>query len=209
MTPLLSLVQWLSPAFPTGAFAYSHGLEQVVTEGTVHDAASLQDWLSAILCHGSGWQDAVLLSLALRGGDPGALADLARALAASAERLAETEEQGAALARTVSALTGRAIAAAPFPVALGQAAAPLGLPVAQVVALALQGFAGNLVSVATRAVPLGQTQAQAVLAALAPVIKGLADRAATATEEDLASGAFAADLASMQHEILDVRLWKT
>ena len=33
MTALLTLVQWLSPAFPTGAFAYSHGLEQAVASG--------------------------------------------------------------------------------------------------------------------------------------------------------------------------------
>ncbi len=209
MTALLTLVQWLSPAFPTGAFAYSHGLEQAVADGTVHNAASLQDWLSGVLQFGSGWQDAVLLSLVLRGGDAGALADLARALAASSERLAETEEQGAALARTVSSLTGRAIAPAPLPVALGQAAAPLGLPPAQVIALALHGFASNLVSVATRAVPLGQTEAQGVLAALAPLIETLAQSAAAATIDDLGNAAFAADLAAMQHETLDVRLWKT
>ena len=34
----LSLIQWLSPAFPTGGFAYSHGLEQAMTDGT-RDAA--------------------------------------------------------------------------------------------------------------------------------------------------------------------------
>lgn len=210
MTPLLTLVQWLSPAFPTGAFAYSHGLEQVVAEGGVRDAASFRDWLAGVLAHGAGWQDAVLLSLALRpGADHAALAGLARALAPSSERLAETEEQGAALARTVSALTGRGVAPAPLPVALGQAAAPLGLPPAQVIALALQGIAGNLVSVATRAVPLGQTQAQGVLADQAPLIDALAAKAAMASEADLGTAALAADMAAMMHEELDVRLWKT
>ncbi|MEZ5797516.1 MAG: urease accessory UreF family protein [Paracoccaceae bacterium] len=207
---LLTLAQWLSPAFPTGAFAYSHGLEQVVAEGTVTDAASLAAWLEGVLCHGAGWQDAVLLSLALRpGADHLALADLARALAPCAERLVETEEQGAALARTVSALTGRKVAPAPLPVALGQAAAPLDLPAVQVIALALQAFAGNLTSVASRAIPLGQTPAQAVLAGLAPRIETLAIRAALAEEEDLGAAALAADMAAMSHETLDVRLWKT
>ena len=32
-TDFLTLVQWLSPAFPTGAYAYSHGLEAVISEG--------------------------------------------------------------------------------------------------------------------------------------------------------------------------------
>ena len=63
---LLSLVQWLSPAFPTGAFAYSHGLERVIALGDVTDAQSFETWLRNILHHGAGWQDAVLLACALR-----------------------------------------------------------------------------------------------------------------------------------------------
>ena len=35
---LLTLVQWLSPAFPTGAFAYSHGLEAVISQVDVTTA---------------------------------------------------------------------------------------------------------------------------------------------------------------------------
>ena len=45
-TALLSLVQWLSPAFPTGAFAYSHGLEQAVSVGDVADAKAF--WRLAV-----------------------------------------------------------------------------------------------------------------------------------------------------------------
>ena len=46
---LLRLARWLSPAFPTGAFAWSHGLEQAVRDGTVADADGLFDWLDALL----------------------------------------------------------------------------------------------------------------------------------------------------------------
>ena len=45
MTELLSLIQWLSPAFPTGGYAYSHGLEQAVVDGSLTDAPSLRHWL--------------------------------------------------------------------------------------------------------------------------------------------------------------------
>ncbi|NJM84300.1 MAG: urease accessory protein UreF, partial [Tabrizicola sp.] len=64
--PLLTLVQWLSPAFPTGAFACSHGLEWAVAAGEVRQAAEVQAWLADVLAHGSGWQDAVVLAAALR-----------------------------------------------------------------------------------------------------------------------------------------------
>ncbi len=210
MTARLSLIQWLSPAFPTGAFAYSHGMEALIAAGALADAAAVARWLSGVLDHGTGWQDAVLLAMALRpGADPVALAGLAAALAPSAERWTETFEQGSAFARTVSSLTGRQIAAAALPVAVGQAAAPLGLPADEVIALYLHAFAGNLVTIATRAVPLGQTQGQAVLAGLHRRIAALAARAATAGEQDLANGALAADLAAMRHETQDTRLFRT
>lgn len=210
MTALLTLVQWLSPAFPTGAFAYSHGLERVIAAGDVTDAATFETWLRNILNHGAGWQDAVLLAQALApeaGHD--ALDALARALAPSAERLQESAEQGAALARMVAGLTGRPMPARMLPVAMGEAAGPLGLPPEQVVQLYLQGFAGNLCTIATRHVPLGQSEGQGVLARLLPDILALGTRASKAGPDDLGGCALAADLAAFQHETMDVRIFRT
>ena len=78
---LMTLVQWLSPAFPVGAFAYSHGLEWAIAAGDVRDAGSLHTWLDAVLQHGAGRSDAILLAHALRPyADAAALSDLALAL---------------------------------------------------------------------------------------------------------------------------------
>ena len=49
----LRLVQWLSPAFPIGAFAWSQGLEVAILDGDVTDAGTLHDWIAAILTHGA------------------------------------------------------------------------------------------------------------------------------------------------------------
>ncbi|MFO7757957.1 MAG: urease accessory UreF family protein [Roseovarius sp.] len=204
----LTLVQWLSPAFPTGAFAYSHGLETEIATGTVQDAESLAGWLGNILRYGAGWQDAVLLSHALQG-ERDALDDLARALAPCAERLRESLDQGTALARTVSGITGSALPPRMVPVAVGEAAAPLNLPKTDVAALYLQGFAGNLVTVAIRHVPLGQTEGQAVLSRLMPLIHDLAARAACASLDDLGTCALAGDLAALRHETEEVRIFRT
>jgi urease accessory protein len=210
MTPLLTLMQYLSPAFPTGAFAYSHGIEWEVSTGNLRSAAEVQDWLRGVLTYGTGWQDAVLLSLSLRPeADLDALSDLARALQSSAGRMTETMDQGAAFARTVAAMTGRDRPARPLPVAVAEAAAPLGLPAETVIACYLHAFAANLTSVATRFVPLGQTEAQALLAALLPTISDIAARAATAGEDDITSANLAADLAAMAQETLDVRIFRT
>ncbi len=208
--PLISLIQWLSPAFPTGGYAYSHGLAQAAVDATLTNAATLRAWLADIFTHGSGRQDAILLAMALRPDtDLDALTDLALALSSSAARHQETLAQGTAPAQTVAALTGRNLKSRPIPVALCEAASPLNLPSAQILALYLHAFTSNLIQCMICFVPLGQTEGQATLAALHPIITSLAQSLATATEADLASSTFGAELAAMQHETLQPRIFKT
>lgn len=207
---LLRLVQWLSPAFPTGAFAYSHGLEQAISAGDVSDEAGFADWLADILDYGAGWNDAVLLACGLRGEPLDELADLARALAGSAERLRETSEQGAAFGKAIAEMSGEApVLAEPLPVAMARASRDLGLSFEQIVAVFLHSFASNLVSVGIRFIPLGQSAGQRVLAGLHPKIADIAARAALAERGDLAASAFRAELQAMAHETLEVRIFKT
>jgi urease accessory protein len=207
---LLALSQWLSPSFPLGGFAYSHGLEAAVQAGEVVDAAGLGRWLGDVLEHGTGRNDAILLSEALKpGADHAALSATARALAASAERLTETEAQGAALIAVTNALTGATRPAMPLPVALGAAAADLGLPPLRVVALFLQSFAGNLVLAGVRFIPLGQTDGARVLAGLIPTVERVAKAAVSGGLPALGGAALGADLAAMRHETLDVRIFRT
>lgn len=207
---LLKLFQWLSPAFPVGGYAYSHGLETAIAEGRVRDAETLRLWLATVLGHGSGRADAVLLCAAMApGADHAALTDLAAALAASSERWTETMEQGRAFTEAQNALSGNMFPPTPLPVAVGRAAAELALPAERVAALYLHAFASTLVSGAVRFVPLGQTDGQRVLAALHPLIEVVAQEAARTDPDRIATSAFGADLAAMRHETLDVRIFRT
>src|ERR1700744_3831017 len=82
---LYRLMTWLSPSFPVGAFSYSSGLEWAVEAGDIADAASLRDWLAAMLAHGSGFCDGVFLAQAHRAAlsvDLTALRDIAELAAA-------------------------------------------------------------------------------------------------------------------------------
>lgn len=205
MKALLTLTQWLSPAFPVGSYAYSHGLETAITEGRVTTARDLTDWLVAILRHGAGASDAVVVCRALAGDD---MAEIACALAASKERLQETTAQGASFAAAVTA-TGVQVDAAPLPVAVGCAARDLDLAAAQVAGLYLHSFTSNLVSCAVRFVPLGQAEGQGVLAQLHQVIEEVATWAATAEIADITNAAFASDMAAMRHERLQPRIFIT
>ncbi|WP_150523805.1 urease accessory protein UreF [Roseibium sediminis] len=200
------IMAWLSPTFPTGAFAYSHGLEQAVAVRSVACAEDLQGWLETVLRRGSPWNDAVLFCHAHQGED---VADLAEALAGSRERHAETMAQGAAFARTANVLLGTTITPAPLPVVLAQASALAGFPADEVLPLYLHAFAANLVSAAIRLVPLGQTEGQIVLAALFPVFDEVARKALGSGLEDLGTAALGADLAAMKHEDMTTRIFRS
>lgn len=208
---LLILTQWLSPAYPTGAFAWSHGLESAVGAGWVRDARTLEGWLEDVLCDGSGRSDAVFISLACHatGEALTGLDRTARAYAPSAERLCEAEKQGAAFARVTREVWSLDLPDLLLPVALGRAACLMNLPQEAVTALYLQAFASNLTAAAQRLMPLGQTEAQAVLARLTPLCARIADDTAFASEADLYSNSFLSDIAAMRHETQQPRLFQS
>lgn len=205
----LRLAQYLSPAFPVGGFAWSQGLEWAMDQGAV-TRANLPQWLADWLEYGSGWTDGVLVSLSLRpGADHAGLDDLARAAYMGSQRLTETIEQGTAFAANVRALTGEAHAPAALPVAFGRACAGFPLPAPEMIAAFLQAQAAALISAALRFLPLGPVEGQAMLAALQPVILAMALRAASASEADLASATWGADIAAMSHETMRTRIFRS
>lgn len=210
---LVRLLSWLSPAFPVGAFAYSHGLERAVHDGLIEDRPSLVDWLSAIVQSGSGWNDAVLLAeawrLASRGEDCTAVAELGEAMAGTRERHRETMLQGEAFGQAVSHWTGEAIEPMPYPIAVGQAAAHHGIGLEQALAGFLHAFTANLVQAAIRLVPLGQRDGVQALAALEPIMLATAKRACRAALDDLGACTLMSDIVSMQHETQYSRIFRS
>jgi urease accessory protein len=231
---LLRLLAWLSPAFPTGGFAYSHGLEWAVETGDVKDEASLLLWLTDVLGLGSGRTDVILLRMAHRASvadisPPGSLhvaepagastappmslvqvAELAIATAPSAERQAEALAQGRAFALAAIVWGGKLLPEIlPYPVAVGAQAGAHGIGEDDSTAAFLQAFAANLISAAVRLVPLGQTAGLRVLAALEPVILATMYATRGAGPDDLGGCAFRSDLASMRHETQYTRLFRS
>lgn len=201
-----------SPAFPTGAFAYSHGLETAMADGRVRTAEDARAWIDGVLCHGAGRNDAILLVAAARAADEAArdaVSALAEALAASAERHEETMAQGRAAAETAARLYGTDPSARPLPIVWGQVVVAQALPLGPAVDLYLHGFVANLVSAATRFLPLGQTEGQRVLHALFPAMEAVAVAALGAGLDDLGGAAFAAELDAFEHETLQPRIFRT
>jgi urease accessory protein len=212
----LRLLTWLSPAFPTGGFAYSHGLEWAVEAGDITNGATLRTWLEDILSHGTARSDAILLRHAHRAAqDKTALAEIAEraaAMAPSRERQMETLAQGAAFVIAAAPWCGEILAGLErptYPVAIGALAGAAGIAEDATALGFLQAFASNLISAAVRLVPLGQTTGLAVLAALEPLILDVAQATRTATLDDIGGAAFRADIAAMRHETQYTRLFRS
>jgi len=206
---LWKLTAWLSPSYPVGAFSYSHGLEWAVEAGDVSDRETLTAWVTDCLQHGAGRTDAILLAHAHADPTNPETAELATALQPSRERLLEASAQGTAFARATTDAWGPELPPAPYPVAVGQAAAAHGLPVEETVFLYLHAFAANLVSAGVRLIPLGQTDGQRALAALMPVARAVAADALSSPLDSIGGCAFRADIASMRHETQYTRLFRS
>jgi urease accessory protein len=221
----LQLLVWLSPGFPIGAFAYSHGLEWAVESGAVRDASTLRDWLDDLVAAGSLRADAVILAatasaVATRDFDEARdINDLALALAPSRERLLETSAQGNAFLAAVrpawpapgldafAAMLGEGDCA--YPVAVGAACAAHAISTRPALDAFTLAACANLVSATVRLGPIGQTEAQAIIAALCPALGDLAAFAAGSSLDDVGTAAWGADIASMRHETQYSRLFRS
>jgi len=224
---LLRLQSWLSPAFPTGSYSYSHGLEWAVEAGYIKDRESLVDWLEADLCYGSARNEAIFFSEAWRStrDDDRArlfeIAELAAAFRGTSEFALESSQQASACHlmlrrvwpdRLLDALSQwlseRRVAPA-VSVVVGVRSAREGIPVGLALPTYLQSYLANLVTAGVRLIPLGQTDGQSAIAALEEAVLAASAQARNATIDDLGSAAFMVDLASMGHEIQYTRLFRS
>ncbi|MBI5264728.1 MAG: urease accessory protein UreF [Bradyrhizobium sp.] len=221
---LYRLMTWLSPAFPVGSFSYSSGIEWAVEAGDIADAASLKDWLDAMLSEGPGFCDAVFLSQAHRATEAGdeatlrEVAGLAAAFVTSRERQLETTAQGRAFIEIARAawdcdgleeMIANCLVPVVYPVAVGLVSAVHSVPLGPTLHAFLHGVVSNWISAGSRLIPLGQTESQRVLAALEPVVANTASRALRAKLDDVGGATFRADLASMRHEMQYTRLFRS
>lgn len=207
---LLLLLNWMSPTFPIGTFAYSHGLEQAIADGRMKTAEDVESWIRDLLQRGSGWNDAVLFALCWTE-ERDALNGMALALSGSAERYLETTQLGRSFNIAAAVWTGeeKRDDVMAYPVAAGSLCCAEGIPQEQALLAFLHGFSAALVSVAVRLVPLGQTRGLEVLRNLSPVVSAVAELACAASLDDLGGCCLAADIAAMKHETLEPRIFRT
>ncbi len=235
---LYQLLAWTSPAYPTGAFSYSHGLEWAVEERTVTNLEQLVAFVEAVLMRGGGWIDAVLFAHAWQSTAAGdeaidAIAELGVAFRGTAETALESHQQGVAFLQitrqawphpVLDTFARRHIDARRHterpqhtevarPVAhsivVGLTCAVHGVPLEPALSAYLQAVAANLVSAGVRLIPLGQTQGQLAIARLLPIIESVARRALDTDLADLGTAAPGLERCSALHETQYTRLFRS
>jgi len=223
--PLYRLLAWLSPAYPIGAFSYSHGVETAVEEGFIKDRASLIAWMETVLQAGTGRVDSALFAAAWRAAEAkdwpefDAIAERAAAWRGTSEMALESSQQGGSFLSitrnawrhadldTAHERLGGEIA---LPVAVALAAAAHGIALEMALSGYLHAFTANLISAALRTVPLGQSDGQLALAALEVyVIRTV--RAALAVEQldEVGTATPLLDWCSLRHETQYTRLFRS
>jgi len=221
MLPDLRLYQLISPALPIGGFTYSQGLEWAVEARWVHDRDTLHAWLESLLAHSIATLDLpVLLRLqrAFDEADSMAVEYWCNYLLASREtRELRTEERqrGAALAKLLPSLgvaipTGLEQAAASCQLAaMALAASRWEIPPEKTCGGYTWSWLESTVTAGVKLVPLGQTQGQQIVLALAEQIPATVSAALCMSDDDIGSSSPAQAIASSRHETQYTRLFRS
>lgn len=184
ISPDLALMWLASPALPVGGFSYSEGLEAAIDHDLVRDEASCAAWLVDQLMLTQARGDLAVLAQAIpawRAMDEVRLTELAQWVMStreSAEMRLQTEQMGRSMQDWLKNL-----GAASEPALALLARLPPNYPLAQALALSVPdvsveqalrayafGWSENMTQAALKAVPLGQSSGQRLLAGLAQSI---------------------------------------
>jgi urease accessory protein len=219
---LLSLLQLASSALPVGAYSYSEGIETLVDREIITDVDSLKHWLEQELNLGAIRLEAAVTLRAYRAvktDDRPSLVywNLWLSAARETEELRnQSWQMGSTLSRLVAQLNSRTEPVilelgrpCNYAIAFGIAAASWQIDERSMLLGYLQSWTTNLVGVGVKLIPLGQTSGQQLLLDLQRAIVLATENILTLEDDDLASWGWSLSLASMAHETLYTRLFRS
>jgi len=216
---LLRLLQLASPTLPVGAYSYSQGLEAAVDAGLIVDARSAQRWIEDLLDHSLAVLEGPLVLRLCRAwvahDERGAAVwnRLFIASRESAELLAETLQMGYSLRllleRLVDARALDSFDQVAWPTAFACAAAAWGITPEDALLGYLWAWIENQVLTAVKTVPLGQTDGQCMLLALAERVRAAAATAARVEDDEIGAVVPRWALLCARHESQYSRLFRS
>ncbi len=228
---LLRLLQLASSTLPVGAYSYSEGLELLVESQCIPTAALLQDWMTQEIRYGSIRVEAGIMLRAYYaavGQDSVSLLKWNHWWSAAREteelRLQswqmgrsllrlfldlEDPAQTETITKTWTALRELFGQECNFAIAFGLVAAAWQIEPTAALLGYLQSWATNLVSAGVKLIPLGQTAGQQLLLNIEDEIQDAAQVISQLSDEALESCGWGLSLASMAHETLYSRLFRS
>jgi len=220
----LMLQQLLDSALPIGGFSHSFGLETMVQEGRIRTPDDLERYAETMLLQSWATLDAMVVKAVYacprddweRAWRIERLVHLQRA---AAESRTAVEKMGRRLLRLAASVhpgidlspleeafrSGRCLAT--HPLVFGFLCRRLGFPLHQAVQGFLYGSLVTCVNSALRLMAIGQTEGQAIIARLIPLIAEAAEQTHDLAPEDAYGNTPLAELMAMRHETLYSRLF--
>ena len=227
---LLRLLQLASPLLPVGSYSYSEGLESLISQGIIQDRVTLQAWIQRELQVGAiRIETAVMDRAYLAGLEP----NLERlqywnqwlSAARETEELRQQSWQmGSSLAKLaieltpgiqdlISAIVGGASLLEHrnynYAIAFGIIAQHWQIDRSTTIAAYLHSWVTNYLGAGVKLIPLGQTAGQQILWELQSEIAALSQTIPDLADDDLYACSWGLSLASMQHETLYSRLFRS
>ena len=226
---LLQLMWLASPALPVGGFSYSEAFEAAVESARVRDESQAGAWLRDQLHLGLARSELAVVAKAFKAWSRDDIAHITELNAwvtttrESGELRQQTEQMGRSMVEWLKNRTGtphepvdarvaqlKALAPAPtWPVAFALAAQQTGAPLREALLSFAFGWAENMVQAALKAVPLGQSAGQRILASLVGDIPAAVDRAAALMDSERQAFTPMLAILSSQHEVQYSRLFRS
>ncbi len=220
-TFLPRLLHLASPSLPTGAFAYSQGLEWAVEAGWVRDGFGLRDWLDDLLRHSMARVDVPILKRMHAACESQNEAELEKwcsrllALRETRELRTEEKDRGAAMTRLLQGL------AVPFSrrwentlvacqlAGFALAACQWGIPPENAATGYVWSWLENQAVACMKTLPLGQTEGHRILSELAAAVPETVKLGLQAEDREIGSSNPALAVASSLHESQYSRLYRS
>ena len=222
---LLQLMWFASPALPVGGFSYSEGLESAVEAGHIGSEADAAAWLRDQLELSLARSELAVCAKAFKAwqrDDAATIAELNTWVTTTRETMEQrqqTQQMGRSLVEWLKnrgdtadprVTLLKALTPAPtWPVAFALAAAQTGAPLREALLSFGFGWAENMVQAALKAVPLGQSAGQRVLAALAEALPAAVDHAIALMDSERQAFTPMLAILSARHETQYSRLFRS
>lgn len=217
---LLRLLQLTSGVLPVGSYSYSEGLETLVHQEAITNCSSLQQWLTQALLYGSIRLEVAVLVRAYHATINNNLSKLTywnqwlSATRETEELRLQSWQMGRSLAKLLLALEPNIKeimrkSEVNFAIVFAVAAAYWKIELDMAVSGYLYSWASNLVTAGVKLIPLGQTQGQQLLSDLFPIIEVTTPEIINLQDHELRCCSWGLSLASMNHETLYTRLFRS